>query len=53
MRYIKLFILGLLIYSCDNISEVLEQSDDINVILLETTSLPIGNPGDTVNVLRC
>ena len=49
MKYIKLFILGLLVYSCDNISEVLEQSDDINVILLETTSLPIGNPGDTIS----
>ena len=45
MRYIKLFILGLLIYSCDNISEVLEQSDDINVILLE---IPV-----TRLVLRC
>ena len=49
MKYIKLFILGLLVYSCDNISDVLEQSDDINVILLETTSLPIGNPGDTIS----
>ena len=49
MKYIKLFVLALLAYSCDNISEVLKQSDDINVILLETTTLPIGNPGDTIS----
>lgn len=52
MKYIKLFILGLLVYSCDNISDVLEQSDDINVILLETTSLRSGIPV-TPLALRC
>lgn len=49
MKNITIYILALLVLGCNNIDEVLKQSDDINVILLETTSLPVGNPGDTIS----
>lgn len=49
MKYRIIFLLSLWLCSCSDYEKVLEQSDAINVILLETSSLPVGNPGDTVS----
>lgn len=49
MKYRIIFLLCLWLCSCSDYEKVLKQSDAINVILLETSSLPVGNPGDTVS----